>query len=77
MLRDLRNYILEKDFRVNYIENKLDVVNYISIDHFSDEKVMIRYNGGILVIKGDNLIISKLLDDELLISGIIKAIEFR
>ena len=36
---------------------------------------MIRYSEGVLVIKGENLIISKLLDDEILISGIIKTIE--
>ncbi|MBR2833819.1 MAG: YabP/YqfC family sporulation protein [Bacilli bacterium] len=77
MLRDIKNYILEKDFRVNYLKNKLNVVNYETIDHFSDEKVMIRYNDGILIIKGEKLIISKLLDNELLISGIIKVIEFR
>ena len=77
MLRDLRNYILEKDFRVNYIKDKLNIVNYDCIDHFSDDKVMIRYNEGVLVISGENLIISKLLDDEILISGIIKAVLFK
>lgn len=75
MLRDLRNYILENDFRINYIKNKLNIINYEYIDHFSDDKVMIRYSEGVLVIKGENLIISKLLDDEILISGIIKTIE--
>ena len=76
MLRDLRNYILETDFRINYVKNKLNIVNYEYIDHFTDDKVMIRYSEGILVIKGENLIISKLLDDEILISGTIKNIEF-
>ena len=75
MLRDLRNYILENDFRINYIKNKLNIINYEYIDHCSDDKVMIRYSEGVLVIKGENLIISKLLDDEILISGIIKTIE--
>ena len=77
MLRDLRNYILEKDFRINYIKNKLNIVNYEVIDHFSDEKVIIRYSGGTVTIKGENLIISKLLEDEVLISGIIKNIELK
>ena len=77
MLRDLRNYILEKDFRINYIKNKLNIVNYECIDHFCDETVMIRYSDGVLVVKGESLIISKLLDDEILISGIIKVIELK
>ena len=77
MIRDLRNYILENDFRINYLYNKLNIVNYECIVHFSDDKVMIRYSKGALVIKGENLIISKLLDDEILISGRIKSIEFK
>lgn len=77
MLRDLRNYIMEDDFMVNYVDNKVDVVNYLSIDHFDDDKIMIRYKEGLLVIKGEGLTISKLLKDEVLISGVIKGLEFR
>ena len=77
MLRDLKNYILETDFRINYVHNKLNIVNYECIDHFSDEMVNIRYSGGVLIIKGEKLIISKLLNDEILISGLVKGIEFK
>ncbi len=77
MLKDLRNYILESDFRINYVLGKLNIVNYECIDHFSDDKVMIRYSEGMVIIKGENLIISKLLNDEILISGIIKSLELK
>ena len=77
MLRDLRNYILESDFRINYVKNKVDIVNYQSISHFDSDKIMVRYTDGLVVVKGDKLIIAKLLSDELLISGDIKSIEFR
>jgi len=77
MLKDLRNYILEGDFKMTYLKNKLDIVNYGSIDHFDTDKIIIRYGGGIVVIKGENLTISKLLDDEMLISGNIKNIELK
>ncbi len=77
MLRDLRNYIMESDFRVNYITGKVDIVNYECIDHFDDSKVMVRYDKGLVIIKGENLIIAKLLNDEILVSGIIKSIEFK
>lgn len=77
MLRDLRNYIMEDDFTLNYIKNKVDVVNYEYIDHFDENKIMIRYNEGVLIIKGQDLTISKLLKDEILISGIIKEIKLK
>lgn len=75
-MHGFRNYIFEREFRIIYLENKLDILNYSCIDHFSDEKMILRYNRGSLTIKGKNLVIAKMLDDEMLISGFIKAIEF-
>ena len=77
MLKDLRNYILEDDFKIVYLTNKLDVVNYTSIDHFDTDEIIVRYSGGVVIIKGEGLIISKLLNDEILVSGFIKNIEFQ
>ena len=76
MLKDLRTYILENEFKINILIGKIDIVNYIEIDHFDDTKIMVRYEKGLVVIKGENLTISKLLNDELLILGKIKAVEF-
>ena len=77
MLKDLKKYILEGTFKVNIFEDKIDILNYLEIDHFDDTKIIIRYEKGMLLVKGENLIITKLLDDELLINGKIKAIEFK
>ena len=76
MLKDLRTYILENEFKINILTGKVDIVNYIEIDHFDDTKVIVRYDKGIVKIKGENLTISKLLNDELLILGKIKVVEF-
>ena len=77
MPKVLRNYILETDFRINYIKDKLDIINYSFIDHFDDDKIIIRYSEGIIIIKGEKLVIARLLDDEILISGKIKNIEIK
>ena len=76
MLKDLRTYILENEFKINILTGKVNIVNYTEIDHFDDTKVIIRYDKGIVKIKGENLTISKLLNDELLILGKIKVVEF-
>ena len=76
MLKDLRTYILENEFKINILIGKIDIVNYIEIDHFDDTKIMVRYEKGLVVIKGENLTISKLLNDELLILGKINSLEF-
>ncbi len=77
MLKDLRNYILEKDFRINIVDGKIDIVNYKTIDHFDDKRIIIEYENGVITVKGQNLIISKLLNDEVLISGSIEVVEFK
>ena len=77
MLNHLRSYILETDFKITILKNKIDIVNYTEIDHFDDTKIIIRFKEGHLIIKGENLTISKLLNDELLIIGKAKTIDFQ
>ncbi len=75
MINRLRTYLLEEEFTVNILKNKVNVVNYTNIDHFDINKVVIRYDSGVLNITGRNLVVSKLLNDEVLITGDIKNIE--
>lgn len=74
---NLRNYILENDFKIIYLTNKLNIVNYNDISHFDSNKIIINYSDGSVLIGGNNLVVSKLLKDELLIEGSINKIEFR
>ena len=76
MLNHLRTYILENEFKITILMGRIDIVNYLEIDHFDDTKIIVRFEKGIVIIKGENLTISKLLNDELLILGKIKAVEY-
>lgn len=73
----LKNYFLENKFKVTYLENKVNIVNYESIGHFDSNKIIIRKNSGSVIVNGTNLVVSKLLNDEILIDGKISNIEFR
>lgn len=73
----LRTYIEDNNFRFSYIGNQLDVINYLRINYMEDSKVSLHYKEGNIVIKGNNLRIKKLLDDEILIVGDIENIEFK
>lgn len=77
MINDLRKYILEDEFKISYYNNKLNIVNYKNIDHFDDDKIMIRHEKGLIIIKGKQLIINKMLKDEILISGKVENIELK
>jgi len=77
LIKDMSDYILEKVFKIIYLNNKLDVVNYTNISHFDSNKIIINHSNGSIVISGNNLYVSKLLIDELLVEGSIEKIEFR
>ena len=77
IIKDMREFIFEQDFKITYLYNKLDVLNYTTISHFDSNKIIINYAKGSIAISGDNLVVSKLLSDELLIEGSIQKIEFR
>ena len=74
---DIRNYIFERDFKITILNNQINVVNYLSIESVSTNKITLKYEKGILDISGDNLVIKKLLNDEILIIGNIKSLELR
>lgn len=73
----IHSYFLEEKFQMIYFPNQIDIINYQEIDSFDEEKIRIRYQEGLLILSGKNLSISKLLEDEVLISGNIEKIEFR
>lgn len=77
LLRKIKNYILENEFKLTYLNDKVDIINYLEIDHFDDNMIIVRYDKGTVTIKGYKMIISKLMDDELLINGKIEKIDIR
>ena len=76
LTRLVDNYINEKDFSIQYKKGKLDIVNYSEIIDFSSTRVRVRYCDKTYDVLGDNLIISKMVDNELLVEGDISEVTF-
>lgn len=78
---NIRSYILEDEFRITILNNKINIVNYEEMGHFDNNRVIIKYvkNDKLhnLIVKGRNLVVSKLKMKEVLIEGVIDNIEFR
>lgn len=68
------NYLCDKEYKIIIKENKINIVNYDEIIDFSLTKISIKYNKKIITIEGNNLVISKMIDDEVLITGSISLI---
>ena len=77
LVNKVRNYILEEEFKINILKNRINIANYDSIGHFDSNKVIIYYEDGMITVTGNDLVVSKLMEDEVLISGTIKNIELR
>lgn len=75
VLDRLTEYIYDKKLSIHIYEKKVNIVNYKEITNFSTNKITIVYDSGTITVSGKNLVVSKLLDNELLISGEINQIE--
>ena len=77
IIKNFRSYLLEDDFRINVFKNKINIINYDHIGSIDSSKITIYYEDGEIIISGKNLVLSKMVDNEILISGIINNIELR
>ncbi|MCM1371069.1 MAG: YabP/YqfC family sporulation protein [Clostridium sp.] len=77
LINGIRNYVLDDEFQIRVFKDKVNILNYKDIGHFDSDKVVVNYIDGSLVIKGDNLVVSRLMNDEILICGYIKSLELR
>ena len=75
MIDSIKDYIKDTDFRFTVYKDKIDIVNYKKIISLEDEKILFLGGNQKITIRGKNLTLNKLLDDEILIVGKILKIE--
>lgn len=62
-------YITDREYKIIIKENYLNIINYDEIIDFSLQKISVKIKEKVLVIEGTNLVISKMLEQEVLITG--------
>lgn len=77
VIHRVRNYLLEEEFEIKIYRGNINIVNFTELGHFDSHKVNIVGEGVRTCIEGENLVVSKLLKDEILVTGKINKIEFR
>jgi len=77
IIKNFRSYLLEDNFSINILKNKVDIINYNTIGQIDSNKIIVYYDDGMVIISGKNLSLIKMIDNELLISGLINNIELR
>ena len=76
LIRKIDDYINDRRFSMIYKNNKLNVINYSEIMDFSSKLISIRYKDKVYHIEGKNLVISSMMENEILITGEIEVITF-
>ena len=76
LISKLDNHINDKKFSIIYKNNNLDIINYTKIVDFSSTLISISNQNNLYIIEGENLVISKMFEEEILITGKITKITF-
>lgn len=74
ILEYLDRYLVDNRYKLVLVGNSLNIINYLEILDFSSKEISVKHSEGITIVKGDDLVVSKMLDEELLIKGNIKSI---
>lgn len=69
ILDKLNNFINENEYKIIITDSYINIINYIEILDFNSTRISIRYDKGITVIEGIDLVVSKMVSDEILITG--------
>ena len=75
MIKKLIDYVKDEKLKIIYYDNSINIVNYDNILEIKDTEITIIKNKKVIIIKGNDLKLNKLLDREVLITGIINKIE--
>jgi len=76
LVRMIDEYINDRKFSLIYKDSKLDIINYSEVIDFSSTMITIRYKDTRYNIEGNNLVISKMMEEEILITGDIDRVTF-
>lgn len=75
IINNIKSFLYDKDYFINYFDNCVYVFNYQDLNHFSESEVNLQMDNFSIVIKGQNLSIVKMMSKEILIQGIIEGIK--
>ena len=75
MFRDLTSVIHDNTFRITLLNNLMNINNYEDILIFEDDQILIRTTNKMIKIKGKNLSITRLENNEVQIEGTIITID--
>ena len=69
MLKNVRSYIRDNNYKITLKSNIIDIENYKEVGNITEKEIIIYVEKLKIIIRGNNLSIKKLLNNETLIIG--------
>ena len=69
MIDNIKNYLYDKKYFINVFDNYIHVFNYLKMEDFNSQNIIFKMPEFKLIIKGNNFLITKMLQNEILIKG--------
>ena len=76
MKDNLINFLYDKKYFINIYDEFIHVFNYRQLVSISSKKIVLKMKTFKIEVTGDNLFITRMLPNEILIKGIIGKVEF-
>ena len=73
----LDNYLYDRDYKIIIKDNSVDIINYDEIINFTFKEIAVKYRDKIISVSGINLVITKMIDIEILITGNISEVRIK
>ncbi len=77
LFNNIREYMINNEFVINIYNDKINIINYTSLGAIENTKILVNGPDKNVLITGEKLALKKMLNNEILISGVIKKIELR
>lgn len=76
MKDNLINFLYDKKYFINIYDEYIHIFNYQELVSLSSKKIVLKMETFKIEVTGDNLFITRMLPNEILIKGIIGKVEF-
>ena len=72
LFNNIREYMINNEFVINIYNDKINIINYTSLGAIENTKILVNGPDKNVLITGEKLALKKMLNNEILISGVIK-----
>lgn len=77
MRKLIREFIDHDEFQLTLLKDRVNIVNYQALLQIDSKEMILKSEFSKIIIRGEQLVLNKLLDEEVLITGDINLIEVK